>query len=346
MRILVTGGAGYIGSVMTLELLAQGFHVRVLDSLIYGHEGLLAVYGHGNFQFIKGDIRDPEAIRQALEGIDAVIHLAAIVGEPLCKIVPQASVEINRQGTVGLLKAASFQNVARFIFASTCSNYGISSPEKLADEETDLHPLSLYAETKVAAEYVVLRSHSHSFATSVVRFATVYGVSPHMRFDLLLHEFIKDALETNTIELVAPDTWRPLLHVRDAARAVISMLRADASKISGKVFNIGNTDENYTKLMIAKLIQRKLPRTQIKPLGKIGGEPRNYRVSFEKAKDVLGFRTERTLADGVAEVVSAVEHGVIDPNHRHNGNLSARLREFCVRPPRNISRDASEVAQK
>jgi nucleoside-diphosphate-sugar epimerase len=312
---LVTGGAGYLGSTLALELLEAGRGVRVLDSLAHGNlTSLVHLSGRKGFEFVRADVRDREAVRIALDGVTEVVHLAAIVGDPACSRAPDLAREVNLEATRGLLEAASAAGVARLLFASTCSNYGkMLDGEALATEEWPLRPVSLYAETKVAAEREVLGRSNGDFTTCCLRFATIYGVSPRMRFDLTVNEFTRDALLSRELVVYGEQFWRPYVHVRDAARALTLALQAPAEVIAGEVYNVGDDEQNLRKLDLASLLTERLPGTQVRFVPK-DEDPRDYRVSFEKVRSGLGFRTERKVPDGVEEIIALLESRlIVDP---------------------------------
>ena len=313
--ILVTGGAGYVGSVVVEELLDRGPSVRVLDSLAHGSgPSLLTVWGHPRFRFVRGDVRDADARRRALEGVDAVLHLAAIVGDPACAREPELAREVNHGGTRALLDDAERAGVGRLIFASTCSNYGkMADSSVLATEEFDLSPVSLYAETKVAAELDVLARSDNGLPTCCLRLATVYGASPRMRFDLTVNEFTREITLDRDLVVFGEQFWRPYVHVRDAARAACTALEAPVEAIRGEVFNVGDTSENYRKLDIVELLRERVPSANVSFIHK-DEDPRDYRVSFDKVRDRLGFTPDKTVADGIDEVMSLVRSGLLgDP---------------------------------
>ena len=312
--ILVTGGAGYVGSVVVDELLAEGHRVRAFDSLLHGSvPSLLQSWGDDRFQFVRGDVRDAAARQEALADVEAVLHLAAIVGDPACSREPDAAREVNVEGTRGLLDDAERAGVQRCVIASTCSNYGkMADNDVYATEEFDLRPVSLYAETKVAAELDALARADH-FATCCLRFATVYGVSPRMRFDLTVNEFTREVALGNELVVFGEQFWRPYVHVRDAARAARLALSAPLEQVRGEVFNVGSTDENYRKLDLVDLLKLRDPSAKISFVHK-DEDPRDYRVSFEKVKERLGFDVARSVDDGIGEVMTLLESGfLVDP---------------------------------
>jgi nucleoside-diphosphate-sugar epimerase len=312
--ILVTGGAGYVGSVVVDELLSRGHRVRVLDSLIHGAvPSLLHAWSDRQFEFVQGDVRDRAVVRTALDDVSAIVHLAAIVGDPACARQPAMAQEVNLDGTRMLLQEAEAIGVGRFVFASTCSNYGRRDNDALATEEVELAPVSLYAETKVAAELDLLARTDGAPATCCLRFATVYGASPRMRFDLTVNEFTRDVCLGTDLVVFGEQFWRPYTHVRDAAQAVVLALESPVETIAGHVFNVGDTGENYRKRDIVELLKQRVPSARIDFVRK-DEDPRDYRVSFEKIKAQLGFRAERSVSDGIDEVMALVRSGIIsDP---------------------------------
>ena len=311
--VLVTGGAGYVGSVVVDELLASGRSVRVFDALAHGSvPSLLLPWGRPQFEFLKGDVRDEEAVRRALANVDEIVHLAAVVGDPACAREPELAREVNVEATMRLLEGAEAAGVSRLVFASTCSNYGkMTDSDVFATEEWDLRPVSLYAETKVHAEQAVLDCARPGFATTCLRFATVYGTSPRMRFDLTVNEFTRDVVLTGDLVVYGEQFWRPYIHSRDAARAVRTVLDASVEKASGQVYNAGNTDENYRKIDLVQLLKERVPTADVQFVKK-DEDPRDYRVSFERIERELGYRTEHTVPQGIDEVSRLLQSGLLD----------------------------------
>ena len=306
MKILVTGGAGYVGSVLTAHLLRAGYRVRVLDSLLSVWRSLLGVYNDPNFEFVRGDVRDPNVVAEALEGAGAVVHLAAIVGESACSKSPELARTTNLDATLSLVDQAKGMGIDHFIFASTCSNYGISDVSKLVSEEAALNPVSLYSETKVEAERYVTQA-----GYTTLRLATVYGLSPCMRFDLLVNELVRDAVAGNWVVIYGPESWRPFVHVNDVACAFEATLVAHHVRVAGSTFNVGSNSENYQKRQLAELIQKHIPNADIEIMER-KSDPRSYRVSFEKIARVLGFQASKTVEDGIIEMRDAIVQGVVD----------------------------------
>jgi nucleoside-diphosphate-sugar epimerase len=313
MKILLTGGAGYIGSTLTPFLLAAGHQVRVLDYLAYGGQSLLGVWAHPAFEFIRGDIRNREVVRAAVAGRDAVIHLAAIVGDPACSRQPDLAQSTNLDASLNLIAESKRAGVHRFIFASTCSNYGkMKDDSQYVHEESELSPVSLYAETKVAVETALLQCDQNElWCPTPLRFATIYGVSPRMRFDLTVNEFTMEALTKKHLKVFGEQFWRPYVHARDAARAIELVLKSSPAQVGGRVFNVGATDQNFQKQQLVEMIRPYAPDAAIEFVFK-AEDPRDYRVSFARITDELGFKITRTVADGIAEVAQLVRENAID----------------------------------
>jgi nucleoside-diphosphate-sugar epimerase len=313
MKILVTGGAGYVGSSLTPLLLAAGHQVRVLDHLAHGGESLLGVWCHPGFEFTRGDVRDRNAVRAAVSGRDAVVHLAAVVGDPACSREPALARAINLDASLALIEESKRAGVERFIFASTCSNYGkMSDADQYVDEHSELRPVSLYAETKVAVERALLESGcDDGWRPTPLRFATIYGVSARMRFDLTVNEFTMEMLVRKHLRVFGDQFWRPYIHVCDAARAIQLVLSSPAAKVGGCVFNVGATDQNYQKKQLVELIRPHAPDAVVEFVRKTE-DPRDYRVSFSQISNQLGFKTTRTVPQGIAEVARLVTENVVE----------------------------------
>ena len=319
-HILVTGGAGYTGSLLTSELLRQNYRVTVLDSLLFGGEGILPFMSHPNFHFIKSDVTEPRAVRDAVKKDwgrpDAVVHLAGIVGFPACQAVGrQVAWKYNVEATKLVFEQSADLGVERFVFASTYSNYGLSEDGKSVTEETALNPQSLYAETKIAAEEYLLSQKEASCAPLLFRFATLYGISPRTRFDLIVNQFVLEAFTKRQLIIYQRGYSRSFVHIRDVVRGVIMGLEAEQSKIRGQVFNLGAENGNYSKNDIVGFVLKRIPETVVEYKNlTFGGDMRDITVSFEKIKRVLGFETTLTVDDGVREVLFALKTGLIkDP---------------------------------
>ena len=321
-KILITGGAGYVGSTLVPMLLDDGYEVYALDNLMYGGRSLLNIWSHPKFKFIKGDITDKETVVSAVSGMDAVVHLAAIVGDPACSRNPELARSINLEASLDIFEQAKKQGVKRFVFASTCSNYGkMEDPGLLMEETMKLSPLSLYAETKVAVERTILEEQpENGICATSLRFATVYGVSPRMRFDLTVNELTLDMLTKKQLSVYGGQFWRPYAHVRDIARGVRLVLASPADKVRNQVFNVGSTEQNYQKRQLVEMIKPYAPDAVLKEVHK-DEDPRDYKVSFSKIKEQLGFEVTRTVEDGIEEIARLVGNGIIrdadDPMYRN-----------------------------
>lgn len=323
--VLVTGGAGYAGSPLVSLLLQNNFDVIVLDNLSFGGESLLNVWTHKNFTFYKGSTTSSYMIKKIFHdhAIDAVVHLAAIVGDPACAKQPELARRVNWEGSLKLLEAAIENHVDRFVFASTCSNYGkMVDGTGYVDENSALNPVSLYAELKVKFENVILNEvdKKDGFCPICLRFATVYGTSPRMRFDLTVNEFTKELALGKELEVFGEQFWRPYCHVHDFSRAILSVLKCKKNKVAHNVFNVGATLENYQKSMIVNGIKKVIPDAKVKYVEK-DEDPRDYRVSFEKITKELGFKITRRVPDGIKEIKNLIEKKVFlnpdDPKYRN-----------------------------
>ena len=258
--MLVVGGAGYVGNALVRRLLGAGYRVRVLDGLLFDHGTALAgLLDDEAFSFQRGDLRDEGDLDRALEGITDVVLLAALVGDPICKKYPDLARGVNDEGSKQMFDRLLGSGIDRFVFTSTCSNYGLRESEEPATEESDLAPLSLYAETKVEFEQFVLsREADWDLCPTLLRIATAYGLSQRMRFDLTISEFTRTLAIGEELVVYDADTWRPYCHVADISRAIITVLEAPAEPSRGEVFNVGHSDENYTKRMVVDAVQEHL----------------------------------------------------------------------------------------
>ena len=312
MKVLVTGGAGYIGSVLVRQLLKKGHQVRALDSLKFGGEALYDVMLHPDFEFMLGDIRNSEDVTKALEGIDAVAHLAAIVGDPACKKYSDEAKETNWSGSVALFEAAEKARVKRFVFASTCSNYGkMPDPDSFVTETSALNPVSLYAELKVKFEKYLLEERKDSkICSTALRFSTVYGFSPRIRFDLTVNEFTRNAAINGEQEIWGAQFWRPYCHVDDLARSVVLVLETSEEKVKSNVFNVGSTEENYNKGMIIEEVCKVVPNVKVHFV-ESSEDPRDYRVNFDKIKNELGYTITKKVPEGVKEIYTLLKTGIV-----------------------------------
>ncbi len=322
-RILVTGAAGYIGSVLVRQLLDKGYLVKGMDILNFSGHSLVSFFNHPNFSFFKGDVRKLEDIKEALNNIDGVVHLAAIVGDPACAKQPELAEETNWTASKKLIEECNNKdNVKRFIFASTCSNYGKMNGNDYVKETSPLNPVSLYAKLKVRFEEYLLNFQGRSdFIPTALRFATVYGLSPRIRFDLTVNEFMKEVSLGRELVIFGEQFWRPYCHVEDLARSCILVLESPAEKINHNVFNVGDTGENYQKKMIAEEILKLVPDAKIKYVHK-DEDPRDYRVDFSKIKTELNYSISKTVPQGLSEINSIIKSKILsDPDSKMYRNI-------------------------
>ncbi|OLL73590.1 UDP-glucose 4-epimerase [Pseudonocardia sp. Ae168_Ps1] len=309
--VLVVGGAGYVGSVLSSRLLDAGARVRVLDQLVYDNGfALHHLLDHPRFAFTRGDVRDRGAVTAAATGATDVVLLAALVGDPVCKRYPELAEQVNHDAAVRLHDSLSDLGVQRFVFTSTCSNYGIHDTSTFADETSDLNPQSLYAETKIAVEKHVLARASQTATTgTVLRVATAYGLSPRARFDLTVSQFTRELAAGGELVVYDADTWRPYCHVQDLSSAVLTVLDAPRDLVHGEVFNVGDADQQFTKRMIVDEVLKHVDGATV-TYREGDTDPRNYRVAFDKISSTLGFRTRHTVQDYVGALTSAVQAGI------------------------------------
>ena len=283
--------------------------MRVLDVLLHGQEPLAAQLEADGVEVIRGDVRDPDARSRALAGVDEVVHLAAIVGDPACARDPETAEAVNVEATQALAGEAREAGVSRFVFASTCSNYGrMADPTVPITEDGELSPVSLYATQKVKLESALLNGDYDPMPITCLRFATVYGVAPRMRFDLTVNEFTRDLWADKELEVFGEQFWRPYVHVRDAGRGIRTVLESDNGVAVGEVFNVGRSGENYRKLDLVEIIQGKIDRGKVEFVRR-DEDPRDYKVSFDKVREKLGFETTMTVPDGIGELIQALDAG-------------------------------------
>ena len=321
MHVIITGGAGYIGSLLTGHLLLSGYVVTVVDDLLYGGESLIAYFSFPNFKFVKGNVLEPRTVRMALRSDwpapQALIHLAGIVGFPACQAVGrQVAWRYNVEATQGVFEQAVEMGVKRFIFSSTYSNYSPSPHGDPVTEETPLTPQSLYAETKIAAERFLIAQTQSVCAPLIFRLATLYGLSPRIRFDLIINQFVLEAFTRRELVIYQRGYSRSFMHVADAARGFLLGLTAPEETIRGQIFNLGSSQGNLTKDEIVTLILKRLPETIVRYKDMtFGGDMRDITVSFEKVQQLLGFTSTLSVDDGIREVLHALRDRVINNPH-------------------------------
>jgi len=302
-RVLIVGGAGYIGSLLAERLLHLGYKVRVLDSLLYGKESLHPVENDLYFQLMVGDCRNIRDVVKAVHGVDIIVHLAAIVGDPACEQDQKAALEINYASTRMLIEVAKGHGVNRLLFASSCSVYGATDVE--VTEESRVNPISLYARTKVDSERALLDAKSSEFHPTILRFATVFGLGYRPRFDLVVNLLTAKAKQEGVITIFNGEQWRPFIHVRDVVEAIVCTLQAPTRLVTGEIFNVGDSGLNHTLQDVATTIREVVPHTTVENV--TNSDRRNYRVNFDKFRHRLGFLASYTLRDGIQELANAFE---------------------------------------
>ncbi len=306
-KILLIGGSGYIGSVVAKYFLSLGLSVRVLDKLLFNNDFSTSnLIKHKNFEFINGDLCLFEDLEKSIKDISDVIILAGIVGDPLSKKYPNETVKINYDGIKSCLNFLKNKNLNKVMFISTCSNYGLTNNDELIDENFPLNPLSIYAKTKVDIEKFILNSKDNfDFSPVILRFATAFGISPRMRFDLTINQFTNDLINNDGLEVYDPDTWRPYCHVNDFSTVLFKLLNIENDKLKNQVFNVGSNNNNFTKRQIVELITKKISKKcSIKYTGD-GPDRRNYKINFDKINKFIDHKMI-SVSDGIDEIIESI----------------------------------------
>lgn len=310
-KILLIGGAGYIGSVVTKHLLECGYKVSCLDFLLYdNNECVIPYLMNENYEFHFGDYTDRDTVNKALHQVTDVIILGGLVGDPITKKYPDISEKINHSGMLNLINTLNNKKLNKVIFISTCSNYGIVAGNELADENCVLSPLSLYAKAKVTIEqYLCSLKGKIDYSPTILRFATAFGLSPRMRFDLTVNQFARELYTGEDVLVYDPETWRPYCHVQDFSIALRRVLEAPIELVNFEIFNAGGEKNNFTKRMVVDTVKQFVPDAKVRFQEK-GSDPRDYRVDFKKIKNVLHFEPKYSVADGVKEILVALNQHV------------------------------------
>jgi len=310
MRVLVTGGAGYIGNYIVEELLENGHDVRVLDNFLFGDSALSPFRDHENLDVHEGDIRHIEDLSYAMEDREAVVHMAGIVGDPACSVNEQATQAVNVEATKALVEVCKLHGIERLVFASTCSVYGASELMEL-NEGSFLNPLSLYAESKIESENIIFHETHGEFTDSDItathlRLGTLFGWSRRMRFDLVVNLLTAKAVLEDDIPVYGGEQYRPLVHAHDAARAFVAVLEAPEERVDHQVFNVGDNDLNYQIKEVGRIVEEQIPGAEVRFVEHKEDE-RTYRVSFDKINHILGWEAEKSIEDGVREIRAWME---------------------------------------
>jgi nucleoside-diphosphate-sugar epimerase len=338
-HILITGGAGYIGSALCGTLLQRGFFVTVIDKLMFGGEPLLPYFHHPCFHFHLGDVCETDVLGEALKGayargapaLSVVVHLAGIVGFPACEAMDKDRVwRENVEAVKVVFEQADALGAPRLIFSSTYSNYGVAEDGLPVTENADLHPQSLYAETKIAAEeFLQQSSHSSSVAPLIYRFTTLYGPSPRMRFDLIINQFVLEAHANGELLIYQRNFSRSFVHIQDVIRGILLGIKAPEERVRGEIYNLGSSEGNYTKDEIVSLIGEVLPDTRVRYDDlNFDGDMRDVQVSFEKITNKLGFVPRHTVREGIEDVMRLLNSGLIrDPFSERFRNAQLGIKE-------------------
>jgi nucleoside-diphosphate-sugar epimerase len=333
-HVLVIGGAGFLGSVLCRELLARGHRVRVLDALLYGAAPLEELLAQPGFSLVAGDTRDPRALAEALEGATAGAHLGELVGDPACAANEALARQINGAATRRVIEAAAGSGLRRFVYTSSCSVYGAAAG--VVDEDSPPNPLSPQARFKLAGEAALLACGGPGFEPVVLRLASLFGLSPRPRFDLLVNQLAARAASGRRVDVFGGGQWRPFVHVRDAARALVAALEAPRAIVSGRVFNVGGDAQNHTLQAVAEAIARVVPEVRLVRRD-LTPDLRSYRVSFARIADALGFQPAHDLASGVSELVAAIHSGEIGdfeaPRYQNQEALADPAVQLRLRRP-------------
>ncbi len=321
-KVLLIGGSGYIGTVVAFELLDKGYHVRNLDKHVYGNTLLAGCYvAHPNYEFSYGDFCKPEELDRALNEVTDVVFLAGLVGDPITRKYPAEAEAINDKGVKNALNQLNGKGLSNVLFISTCSNYGLIKSNELANENFELNPLSSYARDKVGAEQLIMSlKGSVDFSPTILRFATAFGLSPRMRFDLTVNEFTRTLVQGKDLLVFDADTWRPYCHVKDFARLIRRVMELSDNRSSFEVFNAGGVENNATKRSLVEKIVERIPNSVVNYQEK-GSDPRNYKVNFDKVREKLHFTPSFSLDYGIDEVILAHKRGLYNAPEIELGQL-------------------------
>lgn len=324
--VLVTGGAGYLGSVLCKELLSRNYRVRVLDKLMFGTAPVAPLLKQEGFELFAGDITELDRWPHLLDHIDAIVHLAGLANDPSCYLRPEMTERVNFQASVALAEAAKAKGIRQFIFSSSCSVYGEGNSSVLWENST-LRPVSLYAEAKVRTEQALLELADGDFWPTCLRNATLFGYSPRMRFDLAINMMVMHAVIQGVIYVMGGGRqWRPFLDTRDASRAIIACLE-NPEQARCDIFNVGCNEQNYEIRALAELVASLIPGVKLN-VAPDDADRRSYRVNFDKITRVLGFRVKHAVEDAVRELREKLEAGVFGDTEDSRYYNIRRLKEF------------------
>ena len=325
-KVLLIGGGGYIGSVISDLLIKKNHEITILDNFIYNHKHFIKnTLKNKNCYLVDTDLRNINSYKENLNNVDEIVILAGLVGDPITKEYPNISKKINDDGISNLVDYISdLKNINHTIFISTCSNYGLSTSELPLDENSPLNPISLYAKSKVNIEKKILSlKNKKNFSPTIFRFATAFGLSNRMRFDLTINQFIRELYFGKDLEVYDPETWRPYCHVRDFAEIIYKSLNIENSKIAFEVFNAGSNKNNYSKKKIVDIISNHIPTGNVSYV-KGGTDQRNYVVNFDKLTKYFRFEPLISIENSIEEIVNFLKSNSYNNNEVY-GNYKINL---------------------
>jgi nucleoside-diphosphate-sugar epimerase len=318
--VLVTGGAGYVGSHLVRMLLERGYRVRVLETFLYGNAGLRGIRPHPRLEIQYGDICNVRDMMRAARDAKAVIALAALVGDGACELDREETTSINIESSKILCHVVRHHpDLGRVVFASSCSVYG-ATEGLILNEGSRLNPVSFYARSRIVSEGILQRELENR-SLVMLRLGTVFGASPRPRFDLMINTMTCRAVKDGVITVTGGDAWRPHIHVKDVAQAFLLAAESPSDLVAGEIFNVGSNDNNFTIGATADIVASRIPGTRVETGGRVD-DLRSYRVSFDKIRHVLGFEPSHTIEHGIDEVKALLEKRRLDWSDARYSNLA------------------------
>jgi len=325
-HVLVVGGAGYIGSILVEMMLLRGWKTTILDNLIYNSNSLNNFMKNKDFTLIKSDVENISSLIDSVDDIDCVVYLAEIVGDPSCAYLPSKALETNFLSVSLIATICSHLNINRFIYASSCSVYGLNKHDNiLLNENSELNPVSHYARMKVLSEQILFNQLNPMFCPTILRLATVFGYSFRPRFDLVVNTLAKNAYYNGSIQINGGDQWRPYVHVKDVSRVIIRALESPMEKVKKEIINVGSNSNNYTLKQLSKLVKNVFPDCKIR-INEVNTDKRSYKVDFNKVKDIFDYEPKISVNEGLNELKNIFENGLIeDPNDKMYSNIDSLI---------------------
>ena len=327
-HILVVGGAGYIGSVLTSLLLKKGWRVKIVDKLLYEKKSLDQFKNNKNFSLIKKDICDLSVQIEAIKDIDCVVFLAEIVGDPSCAAKPEDALKTNYLAVSSLANLCSYMSINRFVYTSSCSVYGANNLiDGFLDEESPLNPVSHYARIKLMSEKILLSQSNYFFSPTILRLATVCGTSFRNRFDLVVNTFARNAFFSGKITINGGSQWRPNIHVEDVAKGIIKVIEAPIAKVENQIFNLCNDSQNFVINELGNKVKSIFPKCKIIKSNK-NFDKRDYKVVSSKIKKILNFEASKTVEDVLIEFKELFEKKKFNPYKKKYSNIETLTHEI------------------